>query len=120
MQHIKEAHCHVSWPRDAVDIYMLGRDREQVEELGGHCSYARTLAKPVEFVETSGSESPEPTCTLTMEAAQQLMDQLWVCGLRPTEGTGSAGSLAATEKHLNDMRAIVSKQLEVQLNAVQR
>jgi hypothetical protein len=35
-----------------------------------------------------------------------LMDQLWQCGLRPTEGTGSAGSLAATERHLKDMREI--------------
>ena len=34
------------------------------------------------------------------------MDELWRCGLRPSEGTGSAGSLAATERHLKDMQAI--------------
>lgn len=34
------------------------------------------------------------------------MDQLWNCGLRPTEGSGSAGSLAATQRHLEDMRKI--------------
>lgn len=39
--------------------------------------------------------------------AQFLMDRLWECGLRPTEGSGSAGSLAATQKHLEDMRALV-------------
>ncbi len=49
------------------------------------------------------------TCALTDEAAQQLMDELWRCGLRPTEGSGSAGSLAATERHLEDMRALVFK-----------
>lgn len=42
-------------------------------------------------------------------AAQELMDQLWSAGLRPTEGKGSAGSLAATERHLADMRALVFK-----------
>jgi hypothetical protein len=34
------------------------------------------------------------------------MDELWRVGLRPTEGTGSAGSLAATERHLKDMQRI--------------
>ena len=36
-----------------------------------------------------------------------LMDDLWQCGLRPSEGTGSAGALAATQKHLDDMRKLV-------------
>lgn len=36
--------------------------------------------------------------------AQHLMDRLWHCGLRPSEGTGSAGALAATQEHLKDMR----------------
>lgn len=48
-------------------------------------------------------------------AAQVLMDDLWAAGLRPTEGKGSAGSLKATEKHLEDMRRIVSKKLDVSL-----
>ena len=50
-----------------------------------------------------------------MESAQRLMDELWNVGLRPSEGTGSAGSLAATQRHLNDIRAIVSKTLQVTL-----
>lgn len=40
---------------------------------------------------------------------QELMDSLWQCGFRPTEGTGSAGSLAATQAHLKDMRTLVAK-----------
>jgi len=43
------------------------------------------------------------------------MDDLWNAGIRPTEGTGSAGSLRATEEHLDDMRRIVCKVLEVDL-----
>ena len=53
--------------------------------------------------------SCEPTFSLSMDAAQTLMDDLWFCGLRPTEGCGSAGALAATQKHLEDMRTLVFK-----------
>jgi hypothetical protein len=48
----------------------------------------------------------EPMMRLEIQEAQQLMDELWRCGLRPTEGTGSAGSLAATERHLKDMQTV--------------
>lgn len=44
---------------------------------------------------------------ISLEAAQTLMDDLWACGVRPTEGKGSAGALSATERHLEDMRALV-------------
>ncbi len=50
--------------------------------------------------------SPQPLVNLRDEQAQALMDQLWTCGLRPSEGSGSAGSLAATERHLEDMRRL--------------
>lgn len=52
----------------------------------------------------------EPTFTLSTEQAQVLMDDLWMSGLRPSEGTGSAGALAATQKHLEDMRTLVFKE----------
>lgn len=67
----------------------------------------RFFAKPVEFSESSHEgQIVEPAMALEQEEAQELMDELWRCGLRPTEGSGSAGSLAATEKHLADMRKI--------------
>lgn len=52
---------------------------------------------------------PVPSFSLDFRQAQSLMDQLWQCGLRPSEGTGSAGALAATQKHLEDMRTLVFK-----------
>lgn len=51
----------------------------------------------------------DPTLRICVEDAQALMDDLWKCGLRPTEGAGSAGALAATVKHLEDMRTLVFK-----------
>lgn len=50
-----------------------------------------------------------PSTTLSPTAAQQLIDDLWDCGLRPSEGSGSAGQLAAVERHLEDMQTLVFK-----------
>lgn len=50
---------------------------------------------------------PPEAMTLSNSEAQRLMDELWHIGLRPSEGSGSAGALAATQKHLEDMRTIV-------------
>ena len=54
---------------------------------------------------------PEPTLQLDHQQTQELMDSLWDCGIRPTEGTGSAGAMAAMQKHLEDMRTLVFKKL---------
>lgn len=72
-----------------------------------------TFAEPVTLrrQETEGNYVA-PTMTLHREEAQRLMDALWEVGLRPTEGSGSAGALAATERHLADMRRIAFGQLE--------
>lgn len=71
------------------------------------------VAKPIEFVvrrvEGSIGAAFEPILILRPDEAQALVDELWDCGLRPSEGSGSAGSLAATQRHLEDMRALVFK-----------
>lgn len=49
------------------------------------------------------------------DTAQTLMDDLWMNGFRPSEGSGSAGSLKATQYHLEDMRTLVfSKEKKTQ------
>lgn len=53
------------------------------------------------------AQQMEPTVRIHQDAAQQLMDELWQCGLRPSEGTGSAGQLKAVQDHLADMRKLV-------------
>jgi hypothetical protein len=74
------------------------------------------IGRKIEFdLPVNNGISIEPTFSLSMQQAQTLMDDLWNCGLRPTEGTGSAGALKAVERHLDDMRKIVSKKLEVNL-----
>lgn len=59
-----------------------------------------------------GAEIP-PFLTLKAPQIQKLMDALWIAGIRPTEGHGSTGQLAATEKHLDDMRKLVFKAAEI-------
>lgn len=55
----------------------------------------------------------DPMLRMPVASAQNLMDELWSAGLRPTEGAGSAGSLAATERHLADMKAIAFHTLKI-------
>lgn len=74
----------------------------------------QSIVQPLEMKpQDEGSYSP-PFLQLKIQSAQNLMDELWQCGLRPSEGTGSAGSLRATEKHLADMRSIAFKGLKIE------
>ena len=70
----------------------------------------RCIPKRIEWEELlEGTEPIQAPFYLEFRDAQALMDRLWDCGLRPSEGTGSAGSLEATRKHLEDMRTLVFK-----------
>lgn len=83
------------------NLHIFARDDENLYEV-----------HPVKFEkkdQTTNSKCSEPVLMLLQEETQRLMDELWRAGFRPTEGTGSAGSLAATERHLEDMRALVFK-----------
>ncbi len=70
----------------------------------GRTSAAETLTL-VDIPE--GAIDPEPTFRLDTEESQQLMDRLWDIGFRPSEGTGSAGAMAAVERHLKDLQKLV-------------
>jgi hypothetical protein len=65
------------------------------------------IAEPLTFRPLAEDEIERPQLELNNSDAQSLMDQLWQCGLRPTEGTGSAGAMAATQAHLADLRRLV-------------
>ena len=78
----------------AVDILLVQVDSE------------RAVSYVTDFIVTTAENGAyvDPSFSLSLTDAQQLMDDLWNCGLRPSEGSGSAGALAATQKHLDDMR----------------
>jgi len=64
--------------------------------------------------ESSINHSTEPLLGFGPDAAQNLMNDLWNAGVRPKE-IGTVGHLQATERHLNDMRVIVEKNLDIKL-----
>lgn len=89
------------------------REVFQAHEIHLRARIGRAFIEPVTLTEKEPGVLVQPFLTLEPREAQQLMDELWLCGLRPTEGTGSAGSLAATERHLADMRAIAFSKLRI-------
>lgn len=85
-----QAH-NAPWRRGVV--FLIRRGRNEAAELN--------------FKPLPDGEVPPESFELRNEDAQELMDELWSAGLRPTEGSGSAGALSATQRHLEDMRTLV-------------
>jgi hypothetical protein len=95
-----EVRAHASPWNDSVELLICQRVWGETRRWA--------VAEPVALkTMEEGAYVAEPTLRLTQTAAQALMDNLWQCGLRPSEGSGSAGALAATQKHLEDMRKLV-------------
>lgn len=88
----------------ASDIGLLVLDRETRQALDS----VQMVTVPI------GARIPQTPLTLSPTQAQILMDSLWDCGLRPSEGSGSAGALKAVQNHLEDMRTLVFKAHAIQ------
>lgn len=93
-----EVHCERNSPgSDNIGVWLFDRT------IGPHGAYAECLTMRTR--EDAGAYTP-PAFNLSYTQAQQFVDELWRCGLRPSEGSGSAGSLLATQQHLTDMQKI--------------
>lgn len=90
----------------SVDFFVRTGD----ERVGFH----RMLPATLERME-DGEFFGEPALRVRPEHAQQLMDQLWDIGFRPTQGQQSEGQFAAQGRHLADMRALVAHSLKTEL-----
>ena len=67
--------------------------------------FTETHDVKMEFVP---STDDEPTSFwVSQDMAQQLADDLYRCGVRPSEAAGSAGAMAATQEHLKDLRRLL-------------
>jgi hypothetical protein len=87
---------------DRVDL----RVRDGLQIIGGNVAKRGEWMKEPIFVKVKEGAIPPIAMSLQTTEAQALMDRLWKAGLRPTEGSGSAGALSATERHLKDMQKI--------------
>ena len=96
--------------RNTYDVYLHSTDG------------VKTIARPVQiiFEDSEPGTYHEPSFSFSPEVAQRLMDQLWTAGLRPNNGEGGPAQVAAMAHHLADMRAIVARQLGVQLREASR
>ena len=90
---------------DAIDVYLY----EKMPN--GDVSVLSNLVFTT--IERGVAAEPEQSILLPTETAQELMDSLWQCGLRPTEGTGSAGALKAVQDNLVDMRGFANRLLSM-------
>ncbi len=86
-------------------------------EISAFQSEGRTYysAEKLKFKQKEAGTLIEPFVSLDTSTAQKLIDDLWDCGLRPSEGSGSAGSLSATQKHLRDMKEIAFHVLKINM-----
>jgi len=87
--------------------------REYGARVNIHVVSGDRIGQKLTMVKHEEGHFADPTMQLSSHEAQQLMDELWTCGLRPSEGTGSAGQSAAQQKHIDDLRAIAFKVLKV-------
>lgn len=79
----------------------------QIRQSGEGQSVAIAECLTLREIDPDIANDLHPTMELRPDEAQQWMDELWQVGIRPSEGQGSAGQMAATQKHLEDMRRLV-------------
>jgi len=89
-------------PGRSIDLYVTARR----PGWAGMSVMVTPVFQSFERAEDAFGVLGEPSFHLTLEAAQRLMDELWRCGIRPTE-EGTAGQVAAMQAHLQDMRKLV-------------
>ena len=85
-----------------------GQIRLRIFGIGAADGKVKAVSKPIELQEVApdGDWPRDNWIELELDQAQQLMDDLWLAGVRPKEAAGSIGQLDAVKYHLEDMRSI--------------
>lgn len=79
---------------------------------------SRVTSMTLEKIEADTGSMPDAPLHLSETDAQALMDELWHLGIRPTEGHGSTGQLAAVEKHRDHLGQMLNQTLTTLCNVV--
>lgn len=95
---------HAWYGKDTIEIDVWEQDGHALR--AGHVEW-----KPVQPGDVRTS-----AFALRVEQAQALMDSLWECGLRPSQGAGSAGALQAVQDDLKHTRGLLAQVLPVALS----
>lgn len=99
---MRASRARISMGADKIEFYAF--------QDGDGGSYA---AEPLSLKQHNKFDSVLPFYTLSISESQVIMDDLWSAGIRPSEGSGSAGSLKATQDHLADMKTILFHKLGI-------
>lgn len=94
-----------SFAQDGIAFYMIDRPPHETKKM-----VVGFKTEPLE--ERMEAMWTAPAFVLTVEAAQRLMDDLYHCGVRPSDAGESVGALSATKLHLEDMRKLAETLLE--------
>jgi|ERR1700734_3834089 len=106
-QYVRDDHLQIRCARDfdpiGIRVYICRGGENWLNRQTGQ------FEKVDEYV------SPPSAGTFQADMAQQLMDDLYACGLRPSEGAGSAGAMAAVQAHLRDLQKLVFEEPQKRL-----
>ena len=105
MPHLKIRAHGAPWMGDKIAFHGF-------EEIPGSSKIARVNPLTLTRIDEKFDEGipHDPMCYLSRSAAIELMDSLWNCGVRPSNGEGNVGQIGAMKDHLNDMRRLVFKE----------
>lgn len=101
------------------DVVRVGRSRFYFDEIDvflfRHSDAGRRMQPvSIEWAVVERGAAVSADMVLGAERAQQLMDDLWDAGLRPTQGRQSEGVTQAQGRHLEDMRTIAFRSINVE------
>lgn len=97
-----------------LNILHRSRDAQAVFVTPDRVEYPRERVTGFTTEKYNPGQIVDPCAYMSMENAQTFMNVMWGLGIRPTAAVGSTGQLQATEKHLQDMRAIAFSKLSVE------
>lgn len=97
------ARCERNPVGDSISIYLFNRLPN------GRIRIATEIV--FQEIDATQAITINETIAVSYQTAQEIIDSLWDCGLRPSEGSGSAGALKATENHLKDSQTILNRLL---------
>ena len=82
---------------DAIDVLMFVDDGQ------------RSVVTELKLEPIKDGTYCSPSFSLTPQEAQEMMNELWACGIRPHNGQGGPAQVEAMRDHLRDLQRVVFK-----------
>ena len=99
------AHAELRFYSHSITLHLY--ERRQNGEMSLLSGLQFTTVKEAEMI------NPQEEITIPIETAQELIDSLWQCGLRPSESSENVGSLKALQDHLKDLQEFSHRLLSI-------